>query len=167
MIRVIENSTKYFEKNFICTHFVYCTCALRFYFLQQTGAKENPISSTNGIKSKAGKKSKRQNKRTQNETAKDETTTTTANDETTSTTANNETSNEILPALSELGASNVVLSEYDIQNATSMIETPLSELGTTNETESNHQNDIKNTSSLLATSVGDTSKSDDTGNTNF
>ena len=94
---------------------MYCTCALRFYFLQQTGAKENPISSTNGIKSKAGKKSKRQNKRTQNETAKDETTTTTANDETTSTTANNETSNEILPALSELGASNVVLSEYDIQ----------------------------------------------------
>ena len=146
---------------------MYCTCALRFYFLQQTGAKENPISSTNGIKSKAGKKSKRQNKRTQNETAKDETTTTTANDETTSTTANNETSNEILPALSELGASNVVLSEYDIQNATSMIETPLSELGATNETESNHQNDIENTSSLLATSVGDTSKSDDTGNTNF
>ena len=145
----------------------FCVYALRFYFLQQTGAKENPISSTNGIKSKAGKKSKRQNKRTQNETAKDETTTTTANDETTSTTANNETSNEILPALSELGASNVVLSEYDIQNATSMIETPLSELGATNETESNHQNDIKNTSSLLATSVGDTSKSDDTGNTNF
>ena len=146
---------------------MYCTCALRFYFLQQTGAKEKPISSTNGIKSKAGKKSKRQNKRTQNETAKDETTTTTANDETTSTTANNETSNEILPALSELGASNAVLSEYDIQNATSMIETPLSELGATNETESNHQNDIENTSSLLATSVGDTSKSDDTGNTNF
>ena len=146
---------------------MYCTCALRFYFLQQTADKEKPISSTNGTKSKAGKKSKRQNKRTQNETAKDETTTTTANDETTSTTANNETSNEILPALSELGASNVVLSEYDIQNATSMIETPLSELGATNETESNHQNDIKNTSSLLATSVGDTSKSDDTGNTNF
>ena len=145
----------------------FCVYALRFYFLQQTGAKEKPISSTNVIKSKAGKKSKRQNKRTQNETAKDETTTTTANDETTSTTANNETSNEILPALSELGASNVVLSEYDIQNATSMIETPLSELGATNETESNHQNDIKNTSSLLATSVGDTSKSDDTGNTNF
>ena len=48
-----------------------------------------------------------------------------------------------------------------------MIETPLSEWGATNETESNHQNDIKNTSSLLATSVGDTSKSDDTGNTNF
>ena len=144
----------------------FCVYALRFYFLQQTGAKEKPISSTNVIKSKVGKKSKRQNKRTI-ETAKDETTTTTANDETTSTTANNETSNEILPALSELGASNVVLSEYDIQNATSMIETPLSELGATNETESNHQNDIENTSSLLATSVGDTSKSDDTGNTNF
>ena len=145
----------------------FCVYALRFYFLQQTRAKEKPISSTNVIKSKVGKKSKRQNKRTQNETAKDETTTTTANDETTSTTANNETSNEILPALSELGASNVVLSEYDIQNATSMIETPLSEWGATNETESNHQNDIENTSSLLATSVGDTSKSDDTGNTNF
>ena len=57
----------------------------------------------------------------------------TAKDETTST-ANDETSNE----------------------------TPLSELGATNESESNHQNDIENASSLIATSVGDTDP--DTGN---
>ena len=61
----------------------------------------------------------------------------TAKDETTST-ANDETSNE----------------------------TPLSELGATNESESHHQNDIENASSLLATSV-DGGTDPDTGNVNF
>ena len=99
-----------------------------------------PLSESSTSKSKR-KKSKKHHKKTQNETATYET-----------------TINEVL--LPELGASEVVVvsesnpHQNDIQKASSLIVTPLPELGARNKSESNHRIDIEHDSEslLLATS---------------